>query len=151
MDILTTLATLGVLAGLMYGAPAWIDPLFALLMAGYIVYTARDVGTKAVDMLLDRELPDDVRDQIKSIVEAHPKIHALHDLRTRASGMKIYIYFDIEVDPDYSLRKAHGIALDAERKLMAAFPHAEIMIHVDPAGIPHEESRHQNIPDDIEE
>ncbi|MCB9988325.1 MAG: cation diffusion facilitator family transporter [Rhodospirillales bacterium] len=147
MDILTNLATLGILLALSYGAPQWIDPLFALLMVVYFLFTAWEIGGKAMDMLLDRELPEDIRSKILATVREHPKIVSVHDLRTRASGMKIYIYFDIEVDPDYSLRKAHGVALDVERQLMREFSNAEIMIHVDPAGIPHDESRHRNVPD----
>lgn len=147
MDILTNAGTLVVMAALFYGAPGWIDPLFALGMAAYLAYTAWEVGHKAVDMLLDRELPDETREKIKQIVLSHPGILSFHDLRTRTSGMKIYIYFDVEIDPDLSLRKAHAISLDVEYKLMKEFPNAEIMIHTDPAGIPHKESRHNDVPD----
>lgn len=148
MDILTNAGALLVMAALFYGAPLWVDPLFAVGMAGYLAYTAWEVGHKAVDMLLDRELPDETRDEIKKIVLTHPEIKSFHDLRTRASGMKIYIYFDVEIDPDMSLKKAHAITLDVEYKLMKEFPNAEIMIHMDPAGISHKESRHHNVPDE---
>ncbi len=147
MDIMTNGSALVVLVVLYFGGPLWIDPLFALWMVGYFAYTAWDIGTKAVDMLLDKELPDERRDIIKAIVREHPKVMAFHDLRTRMAGMTAYIYIDIEVDPALSLKVAHGISLDVEQRIMKKFPGAEIMIHVDPAGVPHEESRHNNVPD----
>ncbi|MCB1556712.1 MAG: cation diffusion facilitator family transporter [Alphaproteobacteria bacterium] len=143
MDILTNVAALLALVLLFYGGPLWIDPLFAVGMAGYFLYTAYQIGRKAVDMLLDRELPEETRARIIALVSENRHVKAFHDLRTRASGMTVYIYLDIEVDPDFSLKKAHAVSLDVEEKLMTDFPNAEIMIHVDPAGIPHRESRHR--------
>ena len=56
--------------------------------------------------------------------------------------MDIHIAFDLEIDPDKSLEDAHDIALEIERKILDILPNAEIMIHTDPYGIPHDESRH---------
>ena len=55
--------------------------------------------------------------------------------------MILFISFDIEVDPDLPLRHAHEIARAIETKLMHDYPHAEIMIHLDPFGDPHD-ARH---------
>lgn len=132
-----------VLLLMQYGAPVWVDPAFAVAIAAHLGLTAKSVAMKGVDMLLDRELPDELRGQILDIIKSHPETRGVHDLRTRKSGMDLHIVFDLELDPDKSLRDAHAIALKIEKQILREFPNAEIMIHKDPAGVPHVDSRHQ--------
>lgn len=124
-----------------YGAPNWIDGVFALLVSLYIWHTAYEVGEKAVNMLLDREMEDPIRETIKDIVMQHSEVLDMHDLRAIRSGMKMIVNFDIDVDPNILLWSAHEIARDVELELLKTFPNAEIMIHIDPAGSP-ADSRH---------
>jgi ferrous-iron efflux pump FieF len=111
------------------------DPLIALAVAAMLVWTAYGVFRAAYDQLMDRELPDADRAQIKLVVMAHPEVRALHDLRTRAAGLHSFIQLHIELDPHINLLRAHQISDEVERELCAAFPHAEVIIHQDPAGV----------------
>ncbi len=131
-----------ILFALYHDAPDWVDPAFSLLVALYLAHTAWGIGNKGVDMLLDRELPDEMREKLIDIIQKHPETKGVHDLRTRKSGMMLHIAFDLEIDPDMLLRDAHAVSLEIEQEIMAFLPNAEIMIHKDPAGIPHKESRH---------
>lgn len=124
-----------------YGGPHWVDPLCALLVAFYYAYAARKIALKATDMLTDRELPEAVRARIKETIKRHPDIMGFHDLRTRKSGMTIHISFDVEIDPDLSLREAHAIVRALEEDIIADYPYAEIIIHKDPYGDTHD-TRH---------
>jgi ferrous-iron efflux pump FieF len=111
------------------------DPLIALAVAAMLVWTAFGVFRTSYDQLMDRELPDAERDRIKAIVLGHPDVKALHDLRTRASGLNAFIQLHIELDPAISLLRAHEISDEVEALVCAAFPNAEIIIHQDPAGV----------------
>jgi ferrous-iron efflux pump FieF len=133
-DIVVNIGVIAVLLLLRAGAPLWIDPLFALLVALWLARTAHSVGCQGVDMLLDRELPDEVRARIKQRVRANAAVLGLHDLRTHRSGMKTFMSFDIELDPALSLHDSHEIVREVELALLADFPDAEILIHVDPFG-----------------
>ena len=121
-----------------YGGPSWVDPLCALSVASYYLFAARKIGLKALDMLTDRELPRAVRDRIIETIKRHPDILGYHDLRTRRSGMVIHISFDVEIDPDISLKEAHDYVRALEEDLLEDFPYAEILIHKDPYGDPHD-------------
>lgn len=121
---------------------SWIDPAMALVVAVSFGIASIKIARSATDMLMDKELPEAVRNRIKDISKRHDDVLALHDLRTRRSGMTLHIALDIEIDPEFTLKKAHAIALALEHDIMADYPHAEIMIHMDPYGVPHEESRH---------
>lgn len=133
-DILINAGVIAVLLGLQHGAPWWIDPAFAVLVAFYLALTVRRIAGKAVDMLLDRELSGDARERITKKVLSHKYVMGMHDLRTSKSGMKIFISFDIELDPSLLLYNAHEIVREVEYELLVDFPNAEILIHADPHG-----------------
>jgi ferrous-iron efflux pump FieF len=116
------------------GLPA-LDPLFALAIAGYILYSAWNIVQAALDRLMDRELPDRDRARIRDIALRHPEIRAVHDLRTRSSGLDVFIQVHLEMDGGMTLQRSHEIADDVERNILGEFPNAEIIIHQDPAGI----------------
>ena len=142
MDILINLGVIVILLALNAGAPHWIDPAFAIVVAGYLGMTVWKIAAKGVDMLLDRELPDDTRLAITQKVLAQKGVLGMHDLRTRMSGMRIFISFDMELDPALSLNDAHDIVRAVEHALFADYPNAEILIHPDPHGDTHD-TRHQ--------
>jgi ferrous-iron efflux pump FieF len=112
----------------------WIDPVFGLLVALFIAFTAVSIGRTSLDMLMDREMDDGERDRIKLIVKANAEVIDLHDLRTRIAGQDRFIQFHLDLKPEISLKDAHRISDAVEASLMAAFPGAEIIIHQDPFG-----------------
>lgn len=124
-----------------YGGPAWVDPACAVLIASYYGWTARSIALQAVDMLMDKELPEAVRLKIREVIRRHPDILGHHDLRTRKSGMTIHISMDVELDPRLSLEHSHEIIRALEHDLIDDFPYAEIIIHADPFGDT-EDTRH---------
>ena len=111
------------------------DPVFALGIAGYIIYSVWSIIMNAFNQLMDRELPEPDREKIISIAMRHPEVKNLHELRTRSSGKDVFIQMHLEMDGDIPLVMAHSIADEVERELFAEFPNADIIIHQDPAGI----------------
>jgi ferrous-iron efflux pump FieF len=60
----------------------WIDPLFAIAIAGYILFTAWRIAEGALDMLMDRELPDAERQRTRcerTLLHERPA-RTVHDL-----------------------------------------------------------------------
>jgi ferrous-iron efflux pump FieF len=93
------------------------DPIIGGLIACYIIYSAWSILTVSMDQLMDRELPDDVRANIKKIVCAHPKALGLHDLRTRHSGTMTFIQFHLEIEDEMTLFQAHNVSDEIEAAL----------------------------------
>ena len=112
-----------------------IDPVFGAIIAVYILHTAWRIARSSLDMLMDRELPDEDRQSIRTLALGHPEVKALHELRTRASGPSIFIQFHLEMDGGLSLYEAHRVADQVEGEILAAYPGAEVIIHQDPSGI----------------
>jgi ferrous-iron efflux pump FieF len=114
---------------------AGFDALFAIAIALYILYSAWEIVKQAFDHLMDRELPDAEREQIKAIARNHPKVLGMHDLRSRRAGMVTFIQLHLELDDDQTLLEAHQISDDVEEELMEVYPGAEVIIHIDPISV----------------
>jgi ferrous-iron efflux pump FieF len=132
-DLLTNGA---IIVALLLSQFGWlgVDPLFALAVAAYILYSSWGIGSEAFHDLLDRELPEEKRKIIIDITKAHPKVLGLHDLRTRLSGRTEFIQMHVELDDELPLIEAHKIADEVEEKIMQAIPAADVVIHLDPIG-----------------
>ncbi|QEX23825.1 iron transporter [Hypericibacter adhaerens] len=131
-------ANLAVLAALVLSSQfGWerSDPIFAIGVAFYIILTAWQIARGSFDMLMDREMPDEERQQIRAIVMANPRVRNMHDLRTRRSGPHRFIQFHLEMDPAMRLTEAHELSDEVEAAVLKAFPTAEVIIHEDPEGV----------------
>ena len=134
-DLLTNI---GVALGIALSARLGIliaDPLVGLGVAAVLAASAWSVFRQSYDQLMDRELPDEERERIKTIVRRHPEVRNLHDLRTRAAGIYKFVQLHIELDPAIDLTRAHEVSDQVEKDILAAFPDAQVIIHQDPAGI----------------
>jgi ferrous-iron efflux pump FieF len=112
-----------------------IDPLFGGAIGLWIIWGAWRVAQKAIVHLMDQELPDEERARIRAIALRHPKVRAVHDLKTRAAGPDSFIQLHIEMDGGIRLTEAHRISDEVEASIREVFPRAEIIIHQDPEGI----------------
>ncbi len=134
-DLLTNLGILAALALALAGW-AWADAVFGLVVAAYIMWSAARIGIDAVNMLMDRELPDTEQRRIMEIVHGHGEVAGAHDLRTRQAGHVRFIQLHLELRPDMPLLRAHAVADRVAADIRAAFPGADVIIHQDPAGLP---------------
>lgn len=127
-------ANVGIVIALVLAQAGWggADPIFAMLIALYVLYSAREIVVESVNDLLDKELPEDVQQAILDLVQSHDNVEGVHDLRTRQSGRNKIVQFHIELGRDLPLWQAHDIAEELEEKLLAVYPEADVIIHQDP-------------------
>ena len=135
MDVLVNLGVIVSLVLVSRFGWLFVDPLIAVAIALYIFRGAWEIGTKSLDLLMDHELPENERKRIEEIALGHPGVLGLHDMRTRSSGMNLFIQFHLDMNGGISLKEAHVIAEAVMYKIEDAFPNAEVLIHEDPAGI----------------
>ena len=109
-----------------------IDSLFALCVSLYLFYTSFHVFYQSLSILMDHELPLNIRHQIKKIALNHPEIKTIHDLRTRNAGLHCFIQFHIEIKEKLSLEQTHQICDQLESEIKAILPNSETFIHPEP-------------------
>ena len=143
VDVLTNLAVILTLAIYTWTDALWVDPAAAVCIAAFLIYSVFRIGRRALDTLMDRELPADARNRIRAIVCAHPQVHGMHDLRTRSAGATHFIELHLELDGGLTLADAHDIADEVEQAIAAAFGDAAVLVHQEPAGLDDERLDHQ--------
>jgi ferrous-iron efflux pump FieF len=134
-DLLMSLAVILAMVLVEATGFAVIDPLSGLGIVGLLLYSALGVARRALDMLMDRELPSESRARIRKLALGHPRAHNVHDLRTRRAGSDVFIELHLELDADLNLEQAHDITHEVEARIRAAFPEADILVHQEPAGL----------------
>lgn len=133
-DILSNIAVLLAIGLGFYG---WqqADATIGIALAIWIAYSALGIGRGALNMLMDKALPDADIAAIRQAVEHTSGVLGVHDLRTRQSGNTRMVQCHIEVDDHLPLLHAHDIAVAAEHNIAALFDDSEIIIHLDPHSV----------------
>lgn len=135
---------LGVFAALYASARfgwTWADPAAALFIAAIVLWSSRSIGVRAFHNLMDREMPEDEKQKIYTVLKQFPGISGHHNLKTRYSGIKPFIQLHAEIDARLGLRDAHRIIDGLEHALQEAFPGADVIVHPDPVEPPATPSR----------
>lgn len=132
-DLASNLASLAGIAGATLLGWLWADAAAGLVVCAWLVWGALGVFRHAADHLMDRELPDADRDRVgELILRSSPQIRGVHQLRTRASGPYLHVQAHVDLAPTLTLADAHRILVEAERRVLAEFPNADILLHPDP-------------------
>lgn len=141
-DLLMNIAIMIALALSWYGYKQ-ADAIFAVGIGLYILYSAVRMAYDAVQLLLDRQLPEEEIQLIEKAALSVNGVLGVHQLRTRMSGPLRFIQLHIELEDNLSLAKAHKISDEVEDCLDALFPQADIIIHQDPYSVVHTQEAEQ--------
>ena len=110
------------------------DAVFGLLIAAWLMWGAWRASSNALDQLMDREWPDELRERFLAAAKDYPELAGIHDLRTRSSGTHYFAQFHVWVPAEWTVQEAHDRLDAVEEALQERFPGTEILIHVDPEG-----------------
>jgi ferrous-iron efflux pump FieF len=121
------------------------DAVFGVLIALWLLWGAWSNSSHALDQLMDREWPNERREEFLAAAKEYPELSGLHDLRTRSSGTHYFAQFHVWVPAEWTVQEAHDRLDRVEEELQKRFPDTEILIHLDPEGqvdretlLPHE-------------
>lgn len=110
------------------------DAVIGIGIALWLMWGAWRASGEAVNQLMDREWPEDERQQFLDAAARYPELNGLHDLRTRKSGTLRFVQFHVWVPAHWTVQEAHDRLDRVEEALQERFPGTEILIHVDPEG-----------------
>ncbi|MFT4925611.1 MAG: ferrous-iron efflux pump FieF [Phenylobacterium sp.] len=110
----------------------YVDAVFAILIAAYLLYNAWLVARQSAESLMDTELSDEEHERILQIALSHPQVSGVHEFRTREAGHTKFIQMHLEMDDNLTLYQAHLISEEVEVALAEQFGNVDVIIHEDP-------------------
>jgi cation diffusion facilitator family transporter len=133
------LTSLGVLLGLalveITGEQAF-DSIAALGVAAAIAVAGIRILARSGRVLVD-EAPAEDLDRIEAVIASQrasaPEVAGYHKLRARRSGAHLRVDLHLQFRDGTSLERAHSRAHALRDAIEAAYPHSEVLIHLEPA------------------
>lgn len=122
---------IGLGSGALLNAPG-LDATAGLVVAIWLAWGAINLLRTSADHLLDGSVPDADRNKITGLVLEDKRINNVHQLRARMAGQTMMVQMHVDLDPDLSLASAHDIVVEAEKRIIAAYPAVDVIIHADP-------------------
>ena len=114
------------------GVPV-MDPVASIVICALILKVAFDISRDALNEMLDTSCDDAFEQRLRAFIAEQDGVERIDLLRTRQFGNKSYVDLEIAVEPDISLRNAHGIAERVHSAVEREFPNVKhVMIHVNP-------------------
>jgi len=136
------MANILIILTLWFSTIDWLDPALGFAIAAWILYSAIQIAIEAGNQLLDHELPQEMRDEIKKITLSTPKVLGMNDLRTYQSGPNQFVQFDLELYDNLTLSQSHKIAENVTQRLKVKFSDIDVMIHQEPVSLKHDPDHH---------
>jgi cation diffusion facilitator family transporter len=129
-DVFTSVTVLGALLGVGAGYPL-LDPIAALLVAGFIGHACWEIAQHA-----NRILSDEIviaESDVRAVVQAVPDVLGCHQIRTRGSADYVFVDLHVWVDADTPLHAAHATSHVVKDRLMTRYPQiVDVVIHIEP-------------------
>jgi cation diffusion facilitator family transporter len=129
-DVWSSLTVIAALVGARLGVPI-LDPIAALVVAGFIGYAAYQVASATTGILSDRIVISDA--DLEHVVMSVPGVLGCHHIRTRGAADHVFLDLHVWLPPDMRLTEAHELSHVVKDRLMAKYPQiADAVIHIEP-------------------
>jgi cation diffusion facilitator family transporter len=110
----------------------WVDAVVALVVAAYVIRVGGRLVWRAVQVLLDRALPDEERGVIEGVLTGFAVDGvSFHALRGRRAGSKRHVDLHMVVPPETTVRNGHLMSGRVKGALRAALPDTDVLIHIE--------------------
>ncbi|MEM7008628.1 MAG: cation diffusion facilitator family transporter [Thermodesulfobacteriota bacterium] len=110
-----------------------LDPIISIIIAIVILWSAKDIVIQSVNILMDKELPEDIVSEIENIIMDHePEVKSFHKLKSRNAGTIKFIEFHVVMDHQLTFVKSHDLAEHIIQDIKELIPNSEVTVHVDP-------------------
>jgi cation diffusion facilitator family transporter len=129
-DIWTSTTVLIALAGARWGLTI-LDPIAALVVAGFIGHAGFQIARTTTGILSDRIVMSE--SDLKSVVMGVPGVLGCHRIRTRGSADHVFLDLHVWFPGSMTLVEAHSLSHVVKDRLMTRFPQiADAIIHLEP-------------------
>ncbi len=132
-DAFSSIAAVIGIGGAMIGFPA-LDPIAGVVVATMIVWAAVGIYWSAALELMDPAPSPDLMEALQRDVLGINGILAVHQIKGRQNGPKVFIDLKIGVRGEVTVLEGHRLASEAKHVIIRRHPEVEdVLVHVNPA------------------
>lgn len=129
-DVWTSVTVVAALAGAKSGLPI-LDPMAALVVAGFIGHAGLQIARATTGILSDRIVISNA--DLDRVVMGVPGVLGCHRIRTRGSADHVFLDLHVWLPGDMPLTDAHRLSHVVKDRVMARYPQiADAVIHIEP-------------------
>lgn len=129
-DVWTSLTVILALAGARAGLPI-LDPLAALVVAGFIAHSGYQIAKATTRILSDQMVI--AESDLERVVMGVDGVIGCHHIRTRGTADHVFLDLHVWLPPMMPLTQAHALSHVVKDRLMARYPQiADAVIHIEP-------------------
>ncbi|HAY84922.1 MAG TPA: hypothetical protein DCY42_08375 [Chloroflexi bacterium] len=130
-DLYVTGSVLLSLVGIWLGW-TWLDLIVAAVVVILIIRAAIEILRDASLWLTDRMAVN--IEQVTEVAYSVPGVLFVHNIRSRGTPDAAFVDLHVKVSPSMSTSRAHAIASEVERRLIAEIDAVrEVLVHIEPA------------------
>ncbi|MCC6201905.1 MAG: cation transporter [Gammaproteobacteria bacterium] len=112
----------------------WLDPAVAILVACHILRDGVNLVRASVLGLMDAALSPTDLQVVQAVLDRLGSDEvSFANLRTRRAGYRNFVYVDVLVPGDWSVRRTHVLLDRIEAEITAGLPDTIVMTHAEPA------------------
>ncbi len=127
---------LAVAGSMLFPNLTFLDHVGALIVSIFIIQASFKILVPGFGELLEAGASPKTLEEIKSLVQNHPGVIEIHQLRTRYLGSTLRIDFHLVVDGELTIKQGHDIAEQIKTDLISRLPDlADAIIHIEPGDL----------------
>ncbi|MEM2957713.1 MAG: cation diffusion facilitator family transporter [Candidatus Jordarchaeaceae archaeon] len=108
----------------MYYGYMLVDPLVGIGISLMVFWVGFNVSKNAVNVLMEKVPYPEIVEEIKKVVEEHPPVQRVAQIRARSAGRYVLIDLILELKPDMKLKESHYVTEEVRNIIWSRFPRA---------------------------
>jgi cation diffusion facilitator family transporter len=110
-----------------------LDPIIALIMAGFVLKAGYEVTIRSIHELIDYALPKEEQKILNNCLKVHnTQLVDYHSVRSRRAGDERFIDLHIVMPRNFSIENAHAMCDHLEQDIKDKIRSANVIIHAEP-------------------
>ena len=131
-DVLSNSAALAAAIATQWALSLWfVDPVGAILISIYIIYSWARTGMEQMDLVIGRSADPDFLELVREMAETHDPGATLDQIRAYHFGPRFLVEVEIVMQPETALRESHDVGIVLQHKIERLEQVERCFVHVD--------------------
>jgi len=132
-DVWTSIGVIGGVVAVALTGWQSLDPVIALCVACYIVWTGFRLVRNSVFGLMDSALPEDECKEVTTVLDKFKSRGIqFHALRTRQSGARCFVSVHVLVPGAWTVQQGHELLEELEAEICSTISYVTVFTHLEP-------------------